>query len=363
MNQHAYLLSVSVAGIKNIERTISLYFYKKSFNTSNFDPEAYRIKAIYGENGSGKTAIILGVHILRNLILDAGYFRNHTNQMFLQDVINRKRNQIYLECEYYYKSDLLDNIYKYCVCIEQTEADSYVISGEQLFVRSASYATSKYSELFSSGSDSDKTRPDLQSHFDTLKELASSMITSFDDIASNVTAEDGRSAFNEKMKKLERYLKVFQPELQCLELPNYGSHVSPGSSFIMNYGDYSISVDHESSGIRKLIKLYDYLDIASKGGIVFIDDLDESMNEVYMHRIVEFFAAYGKGQLCFTAHNTSLMSTLRNYRNSIDFLSADCVITPWRKKGNLAPDSMYRNGMVNHIPFNIEAEDLLGILG
>ena len=53
-----YLLSLKISGIKNIEVPIELNFYKKTINNSDFDPEKYRIKAIYGENGSGKTAII-----------------------------------------------------------------------------------------------------------------------------------------------------------------------------------------------------------------------------------------------------------------------------------------------------------------
>ena len=62
-----YLLSLKISGIKNIEVPIELNFYKKTINNSDFDPEKYRIKAIYGENGSGKTAIITAVKILQNL--------------------------------------------------------------------------------------------------------------------------------------------------------------------------------------------------------------------------------------------------------------------------------------------------------
>ena len=43
-----YLLSLKISGIKNIEVPIELNFYKKTINNSDFDPEKYRIKAIYG---------------------------------------------------------------------------------------------------------------------------------------------------------------------------------------------------------------------------------------------------------------------------------------------------------------------------
>ena len=48
-----YLLNLSVSGIKCIEKEVRLDFYKKTVD-KDFDPEKYRVKAIYGENGSGE---------------------------------------------------------------------------------------------------------------------------------------------------------------------------------------------------------------------------------------------------------------------------------------------------------------------
>ena len=52
MDNMYYLLNVTVAGVKCIEEEIRLDFYKKIVN-QKFDADKYRIKAIYGENGSG----------------------------------------------------------------------------------------------------------------------------------------------------------------------------------------------------------------------------------------------------------------------------------------------------------------------
>ena len=52
-----YLLSMEVAGIKNIEKPVRLSFYKKTID-KNFDPKEYRVKSIYGANGTGKTGLI-----------------------------------------------------------------------------------------------------------------------------------------------------------------------------------------------------------------------------------------------------------------------------------------------------------------
>jgi hypothetical protein len=56
------------------------------------------------------------------------------------------------------------------------------------------------------------------------------------------------------------------------------------------------------------------------------------------------------------------MQELRKYKNSIDFLSSDGKVTHWRTSGNFSPDSLYKNGMIENLPFNIEPEDFLGLL-
>ena len=134
-------------------------------------------------------------------------------------------------------------------------------------------------------------------------------------------------------------------------------------SLIMVYDGYKVHVDFESTGIKKLIALFDYLSFAMDGKIVFIDEMDSNINDVYLCKIVEFFKLYGKGQLCFTTHSTSPMEVLKDSKNSIDFLSSDSRIVPWKKNGNYTPESLYRKGMIEYLPFNIEAEDFLGILG
>ena len=47
MSRMFYLLNLRVDGIKNIEKPLDFEFYKKTIN-KNFNPEDYKIKAIYG---------------------------------------------------------------------------------------------------------------------------------------------------------------------------------------------------------------------------------------------------------------------------------------------------------------------------
>lgn len=72
---------------------------------------------------------------------------------------------------------------------------------------------------------------------------------------------------------------------------------------------------------------------------------------------------YGKGQLCFTTHNVGPMDVLRHHRKSIDFLSADHKIYSWKKSGNYSPAKLYRSGMIEGSPFNVDSTDFIGVFG
>lgn len=98
-------------------------------------------------------------------------------------------------------------------------------------------------------------------------------------------------------------------------------------------------------------------------GIVFVDEMDANLNDVYLCRLIEYFMYYGKGQLCFTTHNLDPMTVLKENRNSIDFLSSDNHLVPWTSRGNASPENCYKNGMIEDSPFNIDATDFVGIFG
>ena len=99
MKKMAYLLNMSIAGIKNIEKEIKIQFYNKTVD-KNFNTSKYGIKGIYGENGSGKTAIITAVRIAKRFMVDANYLREKRNQDLLGELINKKRREFVFKCEF-----------------------------------------------------------------------------------------------------------------------------------------------------------------------------------------------------------------------------------------------------------------------
>lgn len=440
LGQNVYLLSFTVSGIKNIEKSITLQFYKKSIDKS-FEPGHSQVKAIYGENGSGKTGIVLAVQILKNLLLYYNYLPDSKNQDFLHEVINKKSDSLKMECEFYCNIGLSENnktrVYKYIIELNKCY-DHYMISKEQLFEKNAMYSTSKYREVFTVDNGelhcygvSDQLQDQLHSattnllnyrtfepvlftmeiseelkssmlwkHMTMLNMFALSVITSFDisDRQSNVFSIESftmkwdkdqdnhmtgrlrpkrdvfvgnkriieKSDFEEYKKevnRLWRFLRLFKTDLVSIEIDKKESKDAYECTLIMNYGDYRVSSEFESNGIKKLISLFDYLSLAMDGKIVFIDEMDSNINDIYLCKLVEFFVQYGEGQLCFTTHNTSPMAILKECKNSIDFLSSDNRIISWKRNGNFSPEKLYRNGMIEYLPFNIEAEDFIGILG
>lgn len=169
--------------------------------------------------------------------------------------------------------------------------------------------------------------------------------------------------YKQKIDNLTSFLRIFKHDLKSIEIDVKDDGDNYRCDLNLNYDDYLINKEFESTGIKKLIKLFDCFDAASKYGIVFIDEMDSNLNDVYLCKIIEYFMYYGKGQLCFTTHNLDPMSVLKENKYSIDFLSSDNKLVSWVSKGNAAPDSYFKNGMIENIPFNIDATDFIGVFG
>ena len=59
--------------------------------------------------------------------------------------------------------------------------------------------------------------------------------------------------------------------------------------------------------------------------------------------------------------NSASQHVLSKRKHSIDFLSDNSEIISWKKKGNYSVINLYRNGMIDNSPFNIEHFDFLGL--
>lgn len=178
---------------------------------------------------------------------------------------------------------------------------------------------------------------------------------------TNFIRKDAYQDFVNSVRQLKDFIKIFKPDLTDIDIDKKEDEKFYICNLNMVYGTYSINTEFESTGIKKLIKLFAYLQKMTQGGIVFIDEFDSNLHDVYLCALLEYLMEHGKGQLCFTTHNLGPMDILKKHKKSIDFLSIDHKIYPWIKNGNYSPSKLYKSGMIEGSPFNVESIDFIGI--
>lgn len=429
MSRKFYLVRMRVNGIKNISTEMTFDFYNKLL--TNFDPDLYKIKAIYGENGTGKTAIMTALNIVKKIVLSREYLMQMETQTLLNEIINKKNKVFYLEVEFaFYIEDKVD-VYRYYIELAY-ENDRYIIARESLdeiinYTRNKKFknvftvengkiksivATDEYYKYIESATmnlldtrsfplEMILRRHENEWNASAIKLLLfflsmniyldeedmhetylinklirkatesgtkidayiSKQIFYIDSKGRDIVDKEDYSNYIKKVKSLERFIQLFKTDLTSISIDKKDDGDQYKCELIMNYKNYSVNKEFESTGIKKLVRMFDSLQNADAGGISFIDEMDSNLNDVYLCKLIEYFMYYGKGQLCFTTHNLDPMSVLKNNRNSIDFLTSENEVISWKITGNAAPDRYYRNGMIEHIPFNIEAEDFIGVFG
>ena len=442
-----FLVSYRVKGIKNFEEEVSLSFYKKTI-TKPIDIGNYNVKGIYGMNGSGKSAIISSVDILRNLLINENYLNIPIVQSSLDEIINKKIEELHIGTKFLLKvSEDIAYLYEYEVVLKKNNFGKYVIDSEQLSCKNAFskkdefisvfkvkkgeieynnteedidsknefrektknlLSNSSASSLFFMKFDHNKIKsvnPDsismgtlvllwysfnmyvymdqsdnhtdyfvndilnknseknIKIHAAQINLLHSFDITNLSIFSckTNTIPVDKYKAYEDFVKKLKKFIQIFKPELKDIEIERKDKGDDYVCSLNMVYEGFSINSEFESTGIKKLIKLYAYLQEMVKGGIVFIDELDSNLHDVYLCALLEYLMDYGKGQLCFTTHNVGPMDILKRNKKSIDFLSIDNKIYPWKTNGNYSPAKLYKNGMIEGSPFNIDAIDFIDV--
>lgn len=166
--------------------------------------------------------------------------------------------------------------------------------------------------------------------------------------------------YEKKVERLSDFIRTFKNDLVGVEVDKRDDDLYYICSLVMKYKNYSIDAEFESTGIKKLIRTFDYFDKMMRGGIVFIDELDSNLHDVYLCALLEYLMDNAEGQLCFTTHNIGPMDVLKKNKKSIDFLSADHKIYSWISNGNYSPSSLYKNGMIEGSAFNVFSFDFAG---
>jgi energy-coupling factor transporter ATP-binding protein EcfA2 len=127
------LLKLTVCGIKNIESPITLDLYDHT-DYNHIDFEGNNIRAIYGSNGSGKSALISSVNEARLFMTQANYLSSKTPDYF-DNLINKKTHSFHFGWTFATlegKGPKTRATYEYGLDVKKSEFGSYVIANEKL---------------------------------------------------------------------------------------------------------------------------------------------------------------------------------------------------------------------------------------
>lgn len=423
-----YLLEFRLKGIKNIEKEIAINFYKQDIR--KFNRDNYNVKGIFGRNGIGKTAIIKGIEILRNIVLDNDYLI--LKNSLLNEMINKKLKKCHLSTEILVvDEEKRKHIFEHSIdlklengkiiitkeIINKKKLDRKEIS-RTLIIENGEINKSK-SNYFKKLDGIEKLSMNLLDRKSIVKLLVNDIVKGrknrlesekfefiylyvlyskinvfthledshykmvsvnfenqnwLDKIYIDYINQEGKKRnillktkeeinfLKKSLKRKEKFLKLFNPEIEKIEFEKKDFDEKYYEiEYIFCYKEYKINFEYESMGMKSLFRLFDVLDTVNNGGIVFVDEIDMSIHDLYLNRLIEFFAENGKGQFVFTAHNTSILDTLKKYKNSIDFVTEYQEIKPWIKNGNYSPRKQYLEGMLPNMPYNIEYYDFFEI--
>lgn len=372
--KNIYLLKYSVKGIKTLDELVSLSFYKKII-PKNPDTQEYNIKAIYGMNGTGKSAIVCSVEILKNLLVNEEYLTNPLVQKKLGELINKKTNELFIEADYLYKYDngqLLQ--FYYNVIVSRTVSGKYVVSYEKLTSKNATSKSEKMTTIFEIQNGKivyierkeedkeftellfnktmnllenssmaclfmnklfrnivieDKTiykkelffklvsvgvfglnlhaymdqydyhkeylieNPEKYCEYDIQTKQLQYLIMSIDGLcdlkgSKNYVLKKAYKQFSKAVGELYEFLHIFKSDLKNIEIDRKENKDFWLCDLIMVYDDYKVHAEFESTGIKKLIRLFTYLQKMVRGEIVFIDEFDSNLHDVYLCAILEY---------------------------------------------------------------------------
>ena len=409
-----FMLSFKVNGVKNIEKEIEINFYNKTLK--RFSPCGSNVKGIFGPNGIGKTSIIKGMDILRKISLNDNYLTNDFNLIILDKIINKKIEKANLEIEFLIiDSNKKKSRYAHSITIAITSPKEIKILSENIKKKDPNTDQIVGEILIENGIIKNDSihKDDLKSEIvditknllekrsivnivkpSVLKSIDLEKIRYFyrklhikidredshlgyalmdnplkDDIPFNdsvgnydmIISKNNFQIFEDYLKRITKFLKIFKPNLRNIEYEKKEDKEEYYINILFVYDDYKVDYEFESMGIKNLFSLFTYFRALSEDEVVVIDEIDTSIHDIYLNKLIEFFAVDGKGQLVFTAHNITLLQTLKKYKHSIDFINENMEVISWIKNGNSSPFKSYKDGYIKGLPFNIKEYDFLEI--
>ena len=383
-----FLCQLTINGCRSINKPIVMKFYN-SVVKPNVNLDDTNVKAIFGSNGSGKTAIVAAMAIYKNVVLFKDKLADPAFCKFIIDNINKKDKELFIEpvfAAYSSKNNKTIDVISHSMILKAGEDGLVRISSEKIgclignsiakgrFKTCIEYKDGqtnndfsnkdkvieglRYVKLFANNLEVYMNNQ-LSSDCSCLNNSVEKPMFSFEANKADKVLKADYPAYKKEVERLVEFLRVFKHNLVDIDIETKEDKGYIYCSKILNYCEYRLNIELESTGIKKLVELFYLILACSTGKIVFIDDLDANIHDVYFTKLVDFFCLYSEGQMCFTAHETNSIDVLKEYKYSLDFLSDDSTLTRWKKCGHNSPKFMYANGLVEGSPFNVQPSDFI----
>ncbi len=442
------LLNLKTYGVKCLDEMIEIQFANKTIDNS-YSNKSF-IKAIYGTNGEGKTAIAHTLDIYKKTLLNQNYLRGESYIGGFKELINHRTEKLYIDIYFaLVDSSKVSEVFHHVIEYKLNDKDLTIVHELLSTVEGQTWGNIEHErivyevkngEFVHLDTDIERLKEDIKNETKNLLTQSSASLAlvlfkanyqrdknntltrterlvfntivfsllfaininvyidkkdqhyeSFDRIYSllerslkeqnsskehkvlidNEIDEIDVSKYKEYEKEIKRvcnFIKVFKPELKDIKIDKTVNRDKHYCKKILVYKgdkkDIEVSSEFESSGVKKLITLFPYLNSIENGEIVFIDEFDSNIHDVYLCKLIEYFIGFTKGQLIFTTHNLGPMELLDDYKlkHSIDFINGK-TITSWKRNGNYSVVNLYRNGMIPNSPFNISSIDFVKVFG
>ena len=100
-------------------------------------------------------------------------------------------------------------------------------------------------------------------------------------INGDIVSRDDFDKYEAQVESLKRFIQILKPNLKDIRVDYRIDGDNYRCNKIFVYDDYEVDEEYESTGIKRIVKMYAYLNLAMKGYKVFIDELDANISIGY----------------------------------------------------------------------------------
>lgn len=151
-----------------------------------------------------------------------------------------------------------------------------------------------------SNSDKENSNVELKTLINYLNDVDTTSINVVS-VMGNIVPKRLYGDYQKTISKLYEFLHIFKSDLKEIEIDKKNNEDTFICNLVMVYDGYKINVEYESTGIKKLVRLFAYINEMVHGGIVFIDEFDSNLHDVYLCALLEYLREYGKGTLLYNS--------------------------------------------------------------